>query len=134
MASLAAAVRVFLLADPAIAGIVGTRIYPEQLPQNGTLPAIAYSLDFEPEHNLDDDTEAGFGQLDLVCVGTSFDELEALGDAIRARCNGAHSITALGRTFGVRFIRKTSALTPSVSGGESGTYLLTVTLETSEAG
>lgn len=34
------ALRAFLLADPAIAARVGTRVYPQILPQNATLPAI----------------------------------------------------------------------------------------------
>ncbi len=36
------ALRVALLADPAIAALVGTRVYPMELPQNPTLPAIVY--------------------------------------------------------------------------------------------
>lgn len=34
------ALRAYLLADPAIAGVVATRIYPIRLPQGATFPAI----------------------------------------------------------------------------------------------
>lgn len=35
-----------LLADPSVAGIVGTRIYPKELPQTATLPALSYHVVF----------------------------------------------------------------------------------------
>jgi hypothetical protein len=40
----AADARTYLLADASIAAVVGTRIYPSNLPQNATLPAIVYHV------------------------------------------------------------------------------------------
>lgn len=37
------ALRAQILADPAIAAVVGTRVYPRQLPQQPVLPAITYT-------------------------------------------------------------------------------------------
>lgn len=36
------ALRSYLLTNPALTAIVGTRIYPMTYPQNGTLPAVVY--------------------------------------------------------------------------------------------
>jgi hypothetical protein len=33
-----------LTADATVAGLVGTRVYPQKLPQSPTLPAITYSI------------------------------------------------------------------------------------------
>lgn len=40
----AADARTYLLADTSIAAVVGTRCYPNNLPQNATLPAIVYHV------------------------------------------------------------------------------------------
>lgn len=36
------ALRTFLLADEALSALVGTRIYPDEVPQGGTFPALRY--------------------------------------------------------------------------------------------
>lgn len=36
------AVRLKLIADPAVTALVGTRYYPNRLPQNAVLPAVVY--------------------------------------------------------------------------------------------
>lgn len=42
------ALRAWLLQDPALAGLVGTRIYPLLLPLDAPTPAISYSLVSDP--------------------------------------------------------------------------------------
>ena len=43
MADVASAVRSYLLTKAAVTSLVGTRIYPDVLPQGCTMPAIVYS-------------------------------------------------------------------------------------------
>ena len=36
--------REWVISDPAISGIIGTRMYPQFVPENAAVPAIAYSM------------------------------------------------------------------------------------------
>lgn len=131
MATISEAIRSYLLADGAISAIIGTRLYPEQRPQSDPLPAAVYSIDEEAVDDLAADSGCSFAQVDVVCLAAGYATLEALRAAIRARCNGASSVTVLDVTFGLRFIRAGSGLIPSIVGDEAGTRLMAITLEAS---
>lgn len=51
MADIGSAIRAILAADGTVTGLVSTRIYPDRLPQNVTLPAIVYEHDAELSHD-----------------------------------------------------------------------------------
>lgn len=52
--------RAYLLAHSAVVAEIGTRLHPEMLPQDATLPAIVYTSITEREEELMDGTSAGF--------------------------------------------------------------------------
>lgn len=83
-------IRTLLLSDSAIASLVGTRVYPTLLPQGPTMPAITYQ---RISRISVADHLAGPGALARPRVqidswGSTHDQAEALGEAVRRRLNG----------------------------------------------
>ena len=81
--------RTVLLGDSGISALVGTRLYPDLLPQNPTLPALTYTqVSGIRETNLD-------GPMDLVERRIQIDgwtetalSRETLAEAVRLALNG----------------------------------------------
>ena len=75
--------RTYLLAEPAVAGLIADRCYPERLPQNAALPAITFQRVFGTE-SVTHDGPSGLGRsrLQFDCWATSYgDVLELAGAA-----------------------------------------------------
>lgn len=83
------ALRAFLLADPAIAAIISTRMYPVQLPQNPALPAIRY---FRVSGNRPQSTTGPLGQtnprVQIDCYALKFQDANDLAELVRKRLDG----------------------------------------------
>ena len=84
MADIASAVRAVLAGNGAVAALVSTRIYPDRLPQNVTLPAISYAIYSE------DSIEAMGGMTGLAetiievrCWSSTRLQATAMSDAVR---------------------------------------------------
>lgn len=87
------ALRAFLLSYSAITDLIGTRIYPDILPQDPTYPAITYQEISGPR----DYTQQGADgvttyrvQLDLWA--NTFEEVIPLRDAVEASVSGVHHV------------------------------------------
>ena len=66
------ALRTWLIAQPAVTAIIGTRAYPAQAPQRAALPMIVFTRESEDKHPALDGT-GGHGDLasaefDLECI------------------------------------------------------------------
>lgn len=77
------AVRAVLLANPTVYGLVGTRIYPLQLPLDCTFPALTYSF---PSDNYK--RVARPARLQIDCWAEDFTECKNLKNAVETALDG----------------------------------------------
>jgi hypothetical protein len=84
------AIRSALLADPAVAALVGARVVPMKLPQKPELPAIVYQRISTPGDPpaLDGAKVAPRIRVQLSLWAGTFDEARQLAAAVDARLNG----------------------------------------------
>ena len=67
-----------------LAALVSTRIYPRQLPQNSTLPAVVYQRISGPRvHAMGSDPGITYPRYQFTCHGTTPASAEAVSDQIR---------------------------------------------------
>lgn len=98
--------RAHLLADPAIAAIVGDRIYPVHLPQGMRAASVVYNRISEIEVTTNTGPSALVStRFQFDAVSASVDEAAALADAVKERLGGfAGAITYTGGVLNVRGI------------------------------
>ena len=84
MADIQTAVRAILAADAGVSALVGTRIYPDRLPQNVTYPAITYEMysedSFEAMDGLLGIAEA---TIEVTCWASTRLVASSVQDAVR---------------------------------------------------
>lgn len=82
--------RTYILADTVIAALVGTRMYPQVLPQNPTYPAITYTLIGGAGSVVTHDGPAGLENVSLQidCWAQTQLTAAALAERVRTRING----------------------------------------------
>jgi hypothetical protein len=81
--------RAVLLASPAVAALVGTRVYPMTLPQAPTLPAVTFQrISTVPDHLLDAESWRVPCRVSLSLWASSFDGMRALADAVTTALRG----------------------------------------------
>ena len=83
-----------LTADSTLSALVGTRIYPEVMPQGVTYPAVSYQRVSTVRTNLlsgvDDFTEV---RIAIDCWDDSYSGVKAVADAVKGAIDG---VTVLG--------------------------------------
>lgn len=83
------AIRAVLLADPAVAALVGTRVSPLKLPQGGSLPAIVYQrVSTVPLLGLEAPGGPTRSRVQLSLWAATFDQARSLGVAVRDALQG----------------------------------------------
>lgn len=92
------AVRTRLVADPAVYALVGTRIYPDLLPQAPTLPALVYLRASALPDGLTQDNRVGPEQprIQIDAWATSRSQTDALYAAVKAALHGNTWMTTDG--------------------------------------
>ena len=79
-----------LQADGTVSGLVGTRIYPLQIPQEASLPAIAYQrISGRATYTQGGDSGPEWARIQLTCHGATYSAVKALAAAVRAALSGA---------------------------------------------
>jgi hypothetical protein len=78
-----------LLADGTVTGLVGTRIYPLQAPQDADLPALVYQRISGPR----DQTQSGpsglvEARMQLTYLGATYSEAKSVAEAVRGSIDG----------------------------------------------
>jgi hypothetical protein len=87
--SVSADLRTFLLADSALAALIGTRLHPLRLPQNPTLPAMTYQwVSGERAHALDGAVGLSSPRVQFDCWAGTYLQAEAVFEAFRKRLDG----------------------------------------------
>ncbi len=91
MAELLVDSRTFLLANTALAALIGTRIYPLQLPQNAVLPAVVQQT-VSDVHELHQSGPAGYptARVQYDCWGASYLSARAVAAALRMAVDGTY--------------------------------------------
>lgn len=124
-------VRTYVLADPAIAALVGTRLYPIKLPQGATYPAMTLQeIDNVPTWNLNsrsslDTSRFQFDIWTREGVASAFANCEALARLLRARlenktivvADDTGSSPAEARRVAFRYDSGRQLFEPDVNGG-----------------
>jgi len=79
-----------LQADGTVSGLVGTRIYPMQIPQEATLPALAYQvISGRPTYSHGGDSGPEWCRVQITCHAGTYEAVKALAAAVRAALSGA---------------------------------------------
>lgn len=87
--SIEAALFTLLTTTPSIAAKVADRVYPKQLPQDPTTPAIVYHRISGPrEHSHDGSSGLAHPRFQLDMYAGSYLEAKALADAVRVAIDG----------------------------------------------
>lgn len=79
-----------LTGDAGVSALVGTRIYPLVVPQDASLPAIAYQrVSGGPTYTQDGDANLTPARFQFTCLGSSYSQAKAVATAVRAAISGA---------------------------------------------
>jgi hypothetical protein len=92
-----AAVRLMLTSTPAVAALVGARIYPGKMEQGSALPAIVYDrvITTPAPAPLEGAAAPVRARLRLSCWADSFDEARGLWQAVKAALEGRSAMVGL---------------------------------------
>ncbi len=87
--TLETALRTYTLADTAVAGLAGTRMYPAKLPQGPTLPALVYQrIDTRRLHDLNGPDGLPRPRVQVTAWAANVAGAWALANAVRERLDG----------------------------------------------
>lgn len=81
--------RAYTLAGAEVAALVGTRMYPQHLPQNPTLPALVYQrIDTRRLHDMDGPDQLPRPRIQIAAWASSAATAWETVDAVRRRLDG----------------------------------------------
>ena len=73
-----------LIGDATVAGLVGTRVYPNLVPQGADMPAVTYEQITGPrEHVMTQTLGIAKSIFQINCWSSSYSETKALAEAVR---------------------------------------------------
>jgi len=81
--------RSVLVADPAVAALVGTRAYQTALPREPTFPAVTYQMVSRVQDSLTGIVQA---RVQYTCLATTWKGAADLADAVRCGLHGYRGV------------------------------------------
>lgn len=93
--------RSILVADPAVAEIIGARAYQMHLPREPTFPAITYQMVSRVQDSLTGLVQA---RIQYTCMAGSWREAADLADAVRCALHGYRAVRDGARIEQVRYL------------------------------
>ena len=81
--------RAILVADPAVAEIIGARAYQGRLPREPTFPAVVYQMISRPQDSLTGIVQA---RVQYTCLAESWKAAADLADAVRCALHGYRGV------------------------------------------
>ncbi|TAN01737.1 MAG: DUF3168 domain-containing protein [Rhizobiaceae bacterium] len=76
--------RDLLLADQSVAAVISNRLWPLELPENGTLPAIVLTpVDESDDFHLGGQNRYPLARVVVDCIADSFPAADSLGDTVK---------------------------------------------------
>jgi len=104
------------------AALIGTRCYPDQLPQNVTYPAISYlapvSDDSSPYRTHDGAGGRTVSRVQFNCYDDTGDDAAALADQVWAAWDGHSDECTIGYAFVANRIKATGLMWPAASSAQ----------------
>lgn len=98
--ALEADLRSFVLADPAVAALIGERLHPRRLPQKPTLPAVVYQrVATRRRHDLAGPDGLPRARMQFTCWALTPAHAAQVAHAVRTRLDG-HRGPVGGTTVG----------------------------------
>lgn len=89
IADIRVGLRAYLLADSAIAAMVGARVYPVKLPQGQTQPSIVYSrISGQGDHHMEGASGLARARIQIDCWAQSADTATTLANLVKERIDG----------------------------------------------
>jgi hypothetical protein len=78
-----------LMADSGVTDLISTRLFPLVVPQDVTLPAVAYQrISGIPQNAHDGSSGLTVARIQFTCHGSSYTSAKAVAAALRAALNG----------------------------------------------
>jgi hypothetical protein len=79
--------------DTVIAALIGTRFFPNQIPQKESLPAATYQQGKgDREHDMEGAVGMVNSEYTVICYGESYSAAKELAEAVRKRLDGYSGI------------------------------------------
>jgi hypothetical protein len=99
--SAAADIRTFVLADATVASLIGTRMYPLNLPQAPTFPAITYQwISGQHVQSINDRSGLSGPRVQFTAWAITYLQAEAVFEALRKRLDGFNGMAGSTRIYG----------------------------------
>ncbi|SRR6266704_2469271 len=76
--------------NSSVAALAGDRVYPLRIPLNVALPAVTYAQEESSVDRTQEGLKITQPRFKLECWGTTFDDSQALGDAVVAALDRSH--------------------------------------------
>ena len=83
--SIITTIRAFLLTDTTLTGIISTRLYYQNAPQEVIKPYVVYIVPSDPNRKTNIGKDGGNPSFSFQIVATTMTQLEAISEAIRAK-------------------------------------------------
>lgn len=125
----------WLSTDPNIAALVGTRIYPNKLPQGSTFPQITFFKVSNPRvRNLSGPDGLSSPRIQIDCWGLTPDSAKDVADAVRTSNIGGHGLDGFRGTMGSVVVQSTNfederdTYNPPIDDSDIGTHQVSLDL------
>ncbi len=80
--------------DSGVKAIVSLRIYPVEIPQDGSMPAVVYVInEITPIKSLDGESGLDNGTVEITCWAKDYKTAHSLASAVRSALSGVGVIT-----------------------------------------
>lgn len=105
MSTLEEGLYAFLTANAGVFGLVGERIYPQVIPQDAPMPAVAYQRISSPREYSHYPGASGLARarMQFTCEGDSYRQAKRVAEAIRAALSGYKGVAG-DVTIGAAFL------------------------------
>jgi len=89
------AFRALIVSDPVVSGLIGSRLYPIQLPQKPTLPAVVYTVISDPRvYSMKGPSGLSYTRFQLDVYGKTYEGTKAAFEAIDRKIGGFRGMFA----------------------------------------
>lgn len=95
MGPIEASILTHMLNNAGLKALIGTRLYPNELPQNPTLPAVTYNLISKPRQELGNQ----FVRIQYDCYAGVYGQVKQVTAAIESAANAATSVSNLHTVY-----------------------------------
>ena len=130
MADIGLGLRTYLLTKSTVTAIIGTRIYPSNLPQNATLPALVYDVfTGHPDDVLTGSSGSFTASVDVECISLNHITSNDLAEQIRLVTQGYFGAMGDEQCNACRLIGRVESYENPIDGSDQGRHVVAISLE-----